>query len=71
MMDQKPELRKYEVIYPIVMPGNSKSNDYKIIVEAINPADALVKAEELWRQKTDPTDFQDIRIKEIAPIKVA
>ena len=62
--------KEYEATFDVVMPGNTKPSAYKIAVKASEPIEAMAKAIDEWKQRTEPSD---VRVKEIkqTPIKVA
>ena len=62
------EIKKYEVIFRMKIPGNVKEADYAITVGAESPEDAQHKGIEVWKQETDP---RDIRVREVAKVVVA
>lgn len=62
------ELRKYEWIIKTKMPGQAKENEYKIVVAADDPVDAIMKGTEEWKRATEP---RDVRVKEIEKVMTA
>ena len=62
------ELKKYEWIIKTQMPGQSKENEYKILVSADDPVDAIMKGTEEWKRATEP---RDVRVKEISKVMTA
>ena len=62
------ELRKYEGTVRIIMPGNSKVSEYPIFVQANDPAEAMQKISEEWKQATEP---RDVRVREVAKVMTA
>jgi ribosomal protein S16 len=62
------ESYKYEGTIRLVLPGNSKESEYKIVVAADNPAEAATKFIEEWKRATEP---RDVRVKEISKVITA
>ncbi len=63
------EKKSYEAIIEVQMPGQTKTNGYKIIVhDADGLVDATQKAIAEWKSRTDP---KDVRVKEIVPVVTA
>jgi len=62
------ELKKYEVVFRMKIPGNVKEADYTITVGANNPEEAQRNGIDVWKQETDP---RDIRVREVAKVITA
>lgn len=61
MTDEK----KYEATIRVHLPGNVKVTEHALIVSATDPAEATLKAIDLWKKQTDPND---IRVREVQPM---
>jgi hypothetical protein len=59
------ELKKFEASIRVQMPGQSKENEYKIVVSANDRVDADIKVGEEWARITE---LRDVRIKEVAKV---
>ena len=55
----------YVVTITILMPGNQKATLYPIAVKAGDQIEAMAKALEEWKEKTNPDVFQNIDIKKV------
>jgi len=58
------QLKKYEALFTLQMPGNQKPQTYKIEVDAEDPSIAMIVATDKWNNLVAP---RDVRIKEIVP----
>ena len=58
--------KDYEATFDMLIPGNQKSTSHRIVVQAGEPIEAMAKAIDEWKTRTDPTD---VRIKEITKEK--
>ena len=54
--------KDYEATFDVLMPGNAKATSYKITVQASEPIEAMAKAIDEWKKRTEPSD---VRVKEI------
>jgi len=62
------ELKKFEVIFRVKMPGNVKESEYTIRVAADDEAEAYGKAKQEWLKATYPRDY---RVKEVEAVMTA
>lgn len=62
------ELKKFEVIFRVKMPGNVKESEYTIRVVADNEVEAYGKAKLEWIKATYPRDY---RVKEVEAVMTA
>lgn len=53
---------RYEATIRVHLPGNVKTTEHVLIVDAADPADATIKAIDQWKKQTNPTD---IRVREV------
>lgn len=55
-------MKRFETIFDVIMPGAARTTNYKIVVDAENPVDAMSKGIAEWKTRTEP---RDVRVKEI------
>lgn len=55
----------YVVTITILMPSNQKSTQYPITVKAGDQIEAMARAIEEWKDKTNPDVFQNIDVKKV------
>ena len=55
-------MKRFETIFDVLMPGQTRTTNYKIVVDAENPVDAMSKCMTEWKSRTEP---RDVRVKEI------
>jgi len=59
--------KTYEAIFDVIMPGQTRATQYKIIVHENDLVSATKTALSEWEMRTEP---KDVRVKEITKLVV-